>query len=69
MAVGTTIAVQTYEQSIHGKIQKLGYPAAGCADCHTSHNILPRDDPRSSINKKNLVNVCSHCHKDANTNF
>jgi cytochrome b subunit of formate dehydrogenase len=65
----TTIAVQTYEQSIHGKIQKLGYPAAGCADCHTSHNILPRDDPRSSINKKNLVNVCSHCHKDANTNF
>jgi len=65
----TTIAVETYEHSIHGKIQKLGYPAAGCADCHTSHNILPKEDPNSTVNPKNLVKVCSRCHEEANPKF
>ncbi|MCJ7665071.1 MAG: cytochrome c3 family protein [Desulfobacterales bacterium] len=65
----TTIAVETYEHSIHGKIQKLGYAAAGCADCHTSHNILPKEDPNSSINEKNLIKVCSRCHTGVNANF
>jgi len=65
----TTIAVETYEHSIHGKIQKLGYAAAGCADCHTSHNILPKSDPESTINEKNLIKVCSRCHEGANANF
>ena len=65
----TTIAVETYEHSIHGKIQKLGYPAAGCADCHTSHNILPKEDPKSTVNERNLIKVCSRCHKGVNTNF
>ena len=65
----TTIAVETYEHSVHGKIQKLGYPAAGCADCHTSHNILPKDDTRSTIHPKNLVKVCSRCHEGVNANF
>jgi cytochrome b subunit of formate dehydrogenase len=65
----TTIAVETYEHSIHGKIQKLGYAAAGCADCHTSHNILPKEDPNSTINEGNLVEVCSRCHQDINANF
>jgi cytochrome b subunit of formate dehydrogenase len=65
----TTIAVETYEHSIHGKIQKLGYAAAGCADCHTSHNILPKEDPKSSINARNLIKVCSRCHGRVNTNF
>ena len=48
--------VAYYESTYHGKVQELGYPApvAGCADCHTKHNILPKDDPRSSINPANL---------------
>jgi cytochrome b subunit of formate dehydrogenase len=65
----TTVAVETYEESPHGKIQKLGYAAAGCADCHTSHNILPEDDPNSTVNKKNVINVCSRCHTGVNANF
>ena len=65
----TTIAVKTYHESIHGKIQKLGYAAAGCADCHTSHNILPKDDPLSTVNEKNLITVCSRCHDHVNENF
>lgn len=65
----TTIAVETYDHSIHGKIQKLGYPVAGCADCHTSHNILPKEDAKSTVNERNLIKVCSRCHKRVNANF
>jgi cytochrome b subunit of formate dehydrogenase len=65
----TTIAIQTYGHSIHGKVQRLGYASAGCADCHTSHNILPKEDPQSTINEKNLVRVCSRCHEGVNANF
>src|SRR4030042_121451 len=65
----TTIAVETYEHSIHGKIRKLGYAAAGCADCHTSHNILPKEDPQSTIHERNIMKVCSRCHGGVNANF
>jgi cytochrome b subunit of formate dehydrogenase len=67
----TTKAVDTYEQTYHGKVQRLGYPThvAGCADCHTSHNILRKKDPRSTIHPKNLVKNCGRCHKNANANF
>jgi len=65
----TTIAIETYEQTTHAKIQKLGYPAAGCADCHAFHNILPKEDPQSTINPNNLKKVCSNCHKRVNDNF
>lgn len=65
----TTIAVETYEQTTHAKIQKLGYPAAGCADCHAFHNILPKSDPKSTVNQKNLVKICGNCHKNPSNNF
>ena len=65
----TTIAVKTYRQSVHGKVQRLGYPAAGCADCHTSHNILPKSDPKATIHEQNLQKVCARCHTGVNTNF
>jgi len=65
----TTIAVETYQETFHGKIRKLGGPAAGCADCHGAHNILPRQDPKSSINEKNLTKICSKCHHGVNLNF
>ncbi len=56
--------VAYYESTYHGKVEELGYPApvAGCADCHTKHNILPKDDPRSSINPANLEQNCGRCH-------
>lgn len=61
--------IKDYEESVHGKVQKLGYPAAGCADCHTHHNILPPSDPRSTVNPRNLQGVCSRCHRGVNANF
>ena len=65
----TTISVETYQETFHGKIRKLGGPAAGCADCHGAHNILPRQDSKSSINPKNLEKICSKCHEGVNLNL
>ena len=50
------VAVATYMESYHGKNYRLGFPdkVAGCADCHGAHNVLPQDDPKSSVNDANL---------------
>ncbi|HEY6871204.1 MAG TPA: cytochrome c3 family protein [Geobacteraceae bacterium] len=66
-----TVAVKTYMASYHGKNFRLGYPerVAGCADCHTTHDILPAGDPRASVNRGNLVRTCGRCHPRATPLF
>jgi len=63
--------VAYYEQTYHGKVQGIGYPAkvAGCADCHTTHNMLPKEDPRSSIHPSHLVENCGRCHRGFHPRF
>jgi len=63
--------VRYYEETYHGKVQNIGYPSrvAGCADCHTTHNILPKSDPRSSIHPQNLVENCGRCHSGFHARF
>ncbi len=65
------IATETYYDSYHGKVTYLGYPglAAGCADCHGFHSILPMNDPKSLISQERLVETCGKCHPRANINF
>jgi cytochrome b subunit of formate dehydrogenase len=65
------IATQTYYESYHGKIEKLGYPmlVAGCSDCHRAHSVLPQNDPQSSISPQNLVKTCGVCHPKADAYF
>jgi cytochrome b subunit of formate dehydrogenase len=67
----TTLAVKTFEESYHGKNFRLGFTqrVAGCADCHTSHLVLPPTDPNSTINPKNLVTTCRKCHPGATAQF
>ena len=67
----TNVAVKTYMDSYHGKNYRLGFPekVAGCADCHTGHSIMPKDDPNSSVNPKNLVKMCAQCHPKATPLF
>lgn len=67
----TTIAPKSYFESYHGKNIRLGYPekVAGCADCHSSHSILPEKDSNSTVNSVNLINTCNQCHKDASDGF
>jgi 5-methylcytosine-specific restriction endonuclease McrA len=66
-------AVHTYEESIHGKMVTLGSEkAADCISCHASsllHDIYKPDNPKSSINKKNLQTTCKNCHKKINKYF
>lgn len=64
-------AVKYYEETYHGKVQDLGYPTsvAGCADCHTNHNILPKTNPASTIHPKNLTQNCGKCHHGIHPRF
>jgi cytochrome b subunit of formate dehydrogenase len=60
----------TFRDSFHGKANDLGFVSgATCADCHTPHNNLPMDDPRSSVNAANLVATCSRCHGEVSEAF
>ncbi|MBF0280193.1 MAG: hypothetical protein HQM13_20505 [SAR324 cluster bacterium] len=61
---------ESYFDTFHGKVSKLGESgAAKCYDCHGSHNILPRSNPRSTLHRENIVNTCKQCHPDSNRKF
>ena len=61
---------QTFEDSYHGLAMRNGATnVANCASCHGVHNILPSSDPRSTVNKANLVRTCGKCHPGANARF
>ncbi len=60
----------TYLASYHGLASKLGSQiVANCASCHGVHNILPSNDPRSTIAKSNLVHTCGQCHPGVTEKF
>jgi cytochrome b subunit of formate dehydrogenase len=60
----------TYLASYHGMASKLGSQVvANCASCHGVHNILPSSDPRSTINRANLVKTCGQCHPGVTEKF
>ncbi len=62
--------VTTFLSSYHGMASKFGSSrSANCASCHGFHNVLPSSDPRSSVNKANMVKTCQKCHPAANENF
>jgi nitrate/TMAO reductase-like tetraheme cytochrome c subunit len=71
---GTALdAVQTYKESIHGKMVTLGsQKAADCISCHASsliHDIYKKENPQATINEKNLQDTCKNCHKKINKYF
>lgn len=61
---------ETYFETYHGKVSRLGSTrSAKCGDCHGSHNILSINDPNSTISRKNIVQTCQKCHKNATKGF
>lgn len=74
-------ATGTYRDTFHWQAIKYGDPnAPNCIDCHApvgyfSHTIMPKEDPRSSVHKDNLLRTCSNpnglqdCHIDATPAF
>lgn len=61
---------KTFSDSFHGMAIRGGQvEVANCASCHGAHEILPADDPRSTINPANLEHTCGQCHPGANKRF
>ena len=61
---------KTYFETFHGKVSKLGFAkAAKCYDCHGSHNILPPENPNSTLSRQNVVSTCQKCHPGATRRF
>ncbi len=63
--------VERYTESIHGKgLLKSGLVVtAMCTNCHTAHRVLPRSDPKSSVNPANLAETCGTCHSGIQDQF
>lgn len=60
----------TYIDSYHGLADQSGsVVVANCASCHGVHDILPSEDPASSVNQHNLPKTCGKCHPGAGQNF
>ncbi|MFC2134984.1 cytochrome c3 family protein [Bacteroidota bacterium] len=56
--------LENYSQSIHGDgLYRRGLTVtAVCTSCHSSHDILPHENPLSTINKDNITKTCMQCH-------
>jgi uncharacterized protein with PIN domain len=56
--------IERYTESIHGKgLLKSGLTVtATCTSCHTAHSVLPKSDPASSVNPRNVPTTCGRCH-------
>lgn len=72
------IAVESYEESFHGKLTKYGFTkTANCLDCHADrenyyrsvHEIRPSRDPKSPVSKGRRVATCKNCHTFADENY
>ena len=60
----------TYLASYHGLASRGGSQVvANCASCHGTHSIFPSSDPRSTINRANLVRTCGQCHPGVTDKF
>lgn len=58
------MVIESYEWSFHGIALAYEYDRAPtCVDCHSSHNILPPDNPNSTISAANIGATCEPCHK------
>jgi len=57
-----------YLVSRHGQLllEEGDTLAPSCGDCHGSHAIRPRTDPRSPVNPARIPETCAACHSDPN---
>lgn len=66
-------AVETYNESIHGKAVALGsQEAADCVSCHATasiHDIYKLNEKEATVHKDNLIKTCNQCHENVNERF
>ncbi len=54
---------EAYAKSVHGVAHENGdHDTPTCATCHNM--TLPKDDPKSSINRLRISRLCGNCHSD-----
>ncbi len=60
----------SYQDSVHGRaVEKGSTQAAVCTDCHSAHEILPANNPKSPIYKFNVPATCGKCHSAVESTF
>jgi hypothetical protein len=53
-----------YERSVHGHLFARGDTnAPTCKECHGSHGVMGRFDPRSPTFPSNIPTLCGRCHR------
>lgn len=63
-------SIRTFRDTFHGKVTALGFVrAASCSDCHGSHDILPKRDPRSKVAAGGRLATCRKCHTGVPAKF
>ena len=67
-------SLEGYHDTYHGKAMALGRPnvasdVAACYDCHGIHNILPVNNPESTLSKGKIQGTCAKCHPGATVGF
>ena len=72
------IAVESYSESFHGKVTRLGFgAAANCLDCHADaenyfvgvHKILPSRNPNAPTSPERKAQTCKRCHTYADASY
>jgi len=54
-----------YAGSLHGLAVERGVDLAPrCSSCHGYHEIMPPEDPNSTVNRFNIPIMCGRCHKE-----
>jgi hypothetical protein len=63
--------ISNYTESIHGQglLQSGLTVTATCTSCHTAHRELPKSDPESTVNPKNVPTTCGACHHGIEEQF
>jgi hypothetical protein len=55
---------------VHGTASpRLAASPVRCRDCHGYHDVLPSEDPRSTVHVSNRPATCGRCHAGAGPNF
>jgi uncharacterized protein with PIN domain len=56
---------QQYQRSTHGQLfAKQDTNAPTCRECHGTHGILGKIDPKSATFAPNVPNLCARCHRE-----
>lgn len=58
--------VKAYSESIHAKARAEGFKEPPtCTSCHGDiHKLVPRSEPSSPVNPKNIAKTCAVCHSN-----